>query len=198
MNTPPKRTIIAGISPEFAMSQMDDENYPECDVYVEDGHAADLLREILVKHAPTLVQRCEITPCGAASAAYVLGAMVAERRFKRPTCVYVDGDQEAAKGCCVLPGDEAPEKVVFAGLRARSWADLATRLARDFSSVADACSQAMTYDDHHEWVRLVATKLLVSGDMLWQQMCSAWVAHCLGADAAEKVIMPVQDALSGI
>ena len=157
MNTVPK-SIVTGISPEFAMSQMDDENYPECDVYVEDARAADLLREILVKHAPTLVQRCEITPCGAASAAYVLGTMVAERRFKRPTCVYVDGDQEARKGCHVLPGDEAPERVIFEGLKTRSWEDLATRLARDFSSVADACSQAMTYDDHHEWVRLVATK----------------------------------------
>lgn len=197
MNTAPK-SIIAGISPEFAMSQMDDENYPECDVYVEDSHAACLLREILVKHAPTLVQRCEITPCGAASAAYVLGTMVAERRFKRPTCVYVDGDQETSKGCHVLPGDEAPEKVVFAGLKAKSWADLSTRLARPFAPVADACSQAMTYDDHHEWVTLVATKLLVSGDILWQQMCSAWVAHCLETEEVGKVITPVQDALSGI
>jgi hypothetical protein len=157
-----------------------------------------LLREVVVKYAPMIIQRCEITPYGAASAGYVLGGMVAQDRFKRPTCVFVDGDQEAKNGCHVLPGDEAPERVVFGGLKEKNWCDLSSLLSRDFSLVADACAQAMTFDDHHEWVRLAANKLLVSGDVLWQQMCSSWAAHCLSTDEAAKVVNPISDSLSQI
>jgi len=157
-----------------------------------------MLREILIKSAPTLVKRCEITPYGAASAGFVLGKMVSDGRFRRPTCVFVDGDQERREGCYVLPGNEAPERVVFSSLKEQSWPDLATLLSRDFSSVADACSQAMTYDDHHEWVKLAANKLLVSGDILWHQMCAAWAQHCLSTNEASAIALFVQDALSGI
>jgi hypothetical protein len=198
MNTSPNKTVVTGISPEFAMSQMDDENYPECDVYVEDDRAGDMVKEILVKFAPTIVHRCEFTPYGAASAGFVLGQMDHEKRFKRRTKVFVDGDQDARPGCTVLPGQEAPERVVFGSLKAKSWSKLAARLSRDYSLVADACSQAMTFDDHHEWVRLAANKLLVSGDLLWQQMCAEWVAECLHPDEAAKITQPIHDALSGI
>lgn len=193
-----QRTVLTGVSPEFAMSQMDDENHPECDVYVEDKHAGMMLREALVRYAPAIVSRLEFTPYGAASAGFVLGTMVAQKRFTRPTVVFVDGDQEAKPGCNVLPGNEAPERVVFGDLKSKTWCDLATRVARDFSSVADACSQAMTYDDHHEWVRMAASKLLLPGDTLWQQMCSAWAEHILTPDDAKPLVQPVQDALAGI
>jgi hypothetical protein len=98
----------------------------------------------------------------------------------------------------LLPGQEAPERVVFGALKEKNWADLSTRLSRDFSLVADACAQAMTFDDHHDWVRLAANKLLVSGDLLWQQMCAAWVANCVTATEGQAIAQPVQDALSGI
>jgi hypothetical protein len=198
MNTSGQKTVVTGISPEFAMSQMDDENYPECDIYVEDDRAADLIREILVKFAPTIVQRCQFTPYGAASAGFVLGQMNNDRRFKRPTIVFVDGDQEDRSGCIVIPGDEAPERVVFGNLKDKSWGNLATQLSRDYSSVADACNQAMTFDDHHEWIRLAASKLLVSGDLLWQQMCAEWAATSITDDVALKITQPIQDALSRI
>jgi predicted ATPase len=194
----PQKTVVTGVSPEFAMSQMDDENYPECDLYVEDARSGDMLLEILVKSAPEIVSRCEVTPYGAASAGFVLGKMVKERRFRLPTCVFVDGDQEEREGCHLLPGDEAPERVVFSELKNQSWPDLAKLLNRDYSSVADACSQAMTYDDHHEWVKLAANKLIVSGEILWHQMCSAWAQHCLSDEQADAVAQPVRDALARI
>jgi len=51
------REIIKGISPFFAMSKMDLEQHPECDVFVEDDEARILLREILVVHASEIVSR---------------------------------------------------------------------------------------------------------------------------------------------
>jgi hypothetical protein len=86
----------------------------------------------------------------------------------------------------------------FGALKDKSWGTLSARLNRDFSIVADACNQAMTFDEHHEWVKMAANKRLRSGDLLWQQMCAEWASTCLTADEAAKIAQPVHDALSGI
>lgn len=33
------RKVMTGVSPEFALTKMDDDVYPECDCYVEDGNS---------------------------------------------------------------------------------------------------------------------------------------------------------------
>jgi hypothetical protein len=95
----------------------------------------------------------------------------------------------------VLPGGDAPECVVFRDLEKNNWADLHTRLNRGFSDVADACKQATTYADHHDWVRHAANKLLLSGTILWQAMCGEWARTCLTADDAEQVITPIEQVI---
>ncbi|MCP6462336.1 ATP-binding protein, partial [Klebsiella pneumoniae] len=45
MNGVEGRTVVTGVSPDFAMTKMDEENHPECDVYVEDVVAATLVSE---------------------------------------------------------------------------------------------------------------------------------------------------------
>jgi hypothetical protein len=121
--------------------------------------------------------------------------MAAGDRFPRATCVFVDGDQEAKVGCSALPGNDSPERVVFGSLEQKNWASLHTRINRGFSEVADACKQATTYTNHHEWVRLAADRLLLSGLVLWQAMCSEWAGNCLSADDADTVIAPIEKAL---
>jgi hypothetical protein len=37
------RQVVTGVSPEFAMTKMDEERHPECDVYVEDMRAETLV-----------------------------------------------------------------------------------------------------------------------------------------------------------
>ncbi len=189
------RQIVTGVSPEFAMTKMDEENHPECDVFVEDKTAEVLIGEVLVTHKPTLWDKCQGIPYGSAQVGYALGLMSAGDRFPRPTCVFVDGDQEKKLGCFVLPGGEAPEIVVFRGLEDKNWADLHTRLNRGFSNVADACKQAMTYSDHHDWIRHAANKLLLSTTILWHAMCGEWARVCLPKDEAEEVIGPIEQAI---
>jgi hypothetical protein len=121
--------------------------------------------------------------------------MVASNRFPRPTCVFVDGDQEVKPGCSILPGKDAPERVIFSALEQENWANLHNRINRGFSDVADACKQAMTYADHHDWVRHAANRLLISGTVLWQAMCSEWAKVCLTSDEGEAVITPIEKAL---
>jgi hypothetical protein len=71
-------------------------------------------------------------------------------RFPSPSCVFLDGDQQMRDGCFLLPGEDAPERVVFNGLQKADWGNLKTQVARDHADVVDACSGVMTYASHRE------------------------------------------------
>lgn len=176
------KTVVSGVSPQFAMTKMDDEAHPECELYVEDERAKVFLGEILSKHAKELFSRCTIVPYGAANLGMALGQMAANKRFPRPTCVFLDGDNSEALGCLLLPGGDAPERVVFSALRARAWGGLWSRIGRDVSGVQDACEKAMLLGDHHDWLQFAANQLMCGTDSLWQAMCAEWAAQTLGAD----------------
>jgi hypothetical protein len=190
----PVKEIVNGVSPEFAMTKMDDDIYPECDVYVEDDAARVYLEEILARYGESVIQRCQIIPYGAVNVGLSLGTMVANQRFPRPTCVFLDGDAEPGRGCQLLPGGDAPEQVVFKGLRAKAWADLWIRLARDGGMVHDACSKAMTLD-HHDWVNFAASHVRFGREGLWRAMCAEWVEKCMPPAQAQEVLRPILSAL---
>jgi predicted ATPase len=190
-----RRELMVGVSPDFAMSKMDDETHPECDLYVEDLRARDLLREILVVCAPDEVERCRFIQYGAANVGYALGQMLSRKAFPIPSLVFVDGDKPANVGCMQLPGDDAPERVVFEGLKGRNWGSLAERTGRQYSPVADACSRAMLAADHKEWINSAASKLLMQGDVLWSLMCQEWACRCLDESAGKTIAKLLKDAL---
>jgi predicted ATPase len=191
-----EKIVVRGVSPEFAMTKMDESIYPECDVYVEDPRSSTLLKEILVKYSKDSVLRCRFIPFGSAQVGASLGQMVYKNRFPRPSCVFLDGDQTAAIGCTILPGGDAPERVVFAGLETIAWKGIAERIGRPYPEVIDSCRQVMTYPDHKEWVRLIAEKLVMSSDGLWQALCSVWAISILLEEDARKTIKPIEDCLT--
>ncbi len=199
MQTPAgAREIVYGVSPDFALTKMDDVQHSECDLYVEDRVAERLLIEILVAADPDLVQRCQTIPYGAASVGQSLGQMVVDNRFPRPSCVFLDGDQGTSPGCLSLPGDDAPELVVFGDLRSRNWLNVSVRTGRSFAQVADACNQAMNLPDHHLWIDYAASRLTLGGDTLWQAMCAEWATACLAEADAEAIATPINDVLIGV
>ncbi|HEX5927982.1 MAG TPA: AAA family ATPase [Solirubrobacterales bacterium] len=189
------REIVYGVSPEFAMTKMDEFPHPECDLYVEDPRAETMLTEILAAHRPELIRRTRTIPFGAASVGRSLGEMRDSGRFPDPVCVFLDGDQGSARGCLALPGGDPPEQVVFDALKEKNWAGLASRTGRDFADVADACDQAMALSDHHDWVRAAASTLVLGGDILWQAMCAEWANACLSKDEAAVIWQPIEDAI---
>ena len=191
MQSSGKKDVVFGISPEFSMTKMDDEAHPEWDLYVEDDRAKTVLSEILVAHAPGLLDRAQIISYGAANVGRSLGQMIIKGKFPRKSLVFLDGDQERAEGCILLPGGDAPERVVFAGLKDKGWLLLPMRASRDFSEVVDACNRAMTTFDHHLWVGLVARELRLGSDSLWQMMCSSW-AESLQREEVDPVVEAVQ------
>jgi hypothetical protein len=86
---------------------------------------------------------------------------------------------------------------VFGKLSDMNWADLATRVARPYADVADACVRAMALNDEHEWVNSAASVLNLQGDILWQAMCSEWARVLDSADGSE-ISQAIEDALNGI
>jgi predicted ATPase len=195
LDTQDSKRIVTGVSPQFAMTQMDDEPHPECELFVEDNAARVMLGEILAAHAKELFPRCAIIPYGAASVGQALGQMAVQKRFPRPTCVFLDGDNATAEGCILLPGGDAPERVIFESLRKKKWGNLWSRIGRDIAWVTDGCTNAMTLGDHHEWTRAVANSLLCGGDTLWQNMCAEW-APSLDKPSIETIIKPIEEALA--
>jgi predicted ATPase len=189
------KEIVSGVSPEFAMTKMDDEHHPECELFVEDIRGATFLSEILSRHASDVFVRCSIVPYGTANLGVALGQITHANRFRRPTVVFLDGDQDASLGCSLLPGGDAPERVVFGALKDQKWRHLWTRIGRDVSSVADACERAMTLADHHDWVRFAANQLMCGGDVLWQAMSSEWADMTPNAEL-QYLTEVVQDALA--
>ena len=190
-----EREVMLGVSPDFAMTKMDEEPHPECDLYVEDLRAENMLREMLATFARDFVSRCQIVRYGAASVGQALGIMVENQRFPRPSIVFVDGDQPRMAGCIQLPGSDAPERVVFEGLQQHKWANLHLRTGRDYSEVADALSRAMASANHHEWVGLAATRLVLGGDVLWTLMCHEWANSCLEKTDIASILDAVTEAL---
>ena len=188
------KQIVHGISPEFAMTKMDDDVHPECDVYVEDNAAKILVEEILARYGEDVIHRCAVIPYGTSNVGLALGTMVANKRFPRPTCVFLDGDSDPGPGCHALPGGDAPEQVVFKALRAKNWGNLWASVARDSSLVNDGCTNAMTLN-HHEWVKFAASHMRYGGDALWRAMCAEWAKTCLSQTEAQSVVKPILDAL---
>ena len=195
---PGVREIVYGVSPEFAMTKMDDAPHSECDVYVEDPIAAGMLTEILVAVNADLLPRCQIIPFGASSVGKSLGQMVVGERFPRPSCVFLDGDEGEVIGCHNLPGDDAPERVVFDALEETGWQGVADRTGREYATVGDACTKAMALPDHHQWINHAASALFLSGETLWQALCAAWADKCLDEEDAKATVQVIEDALIGV
>ena len=84
MNTPQGKNLITGVSPDFAMTQMDEEKHPEADIYVEDERSRIIIEELVIAHKKDLLPRCCIIPFGAASVGQALGRMVKQGAVSAP------------------------------------------------------------------------------------------------------------------
>jgi predicted ATPase len=192
------RQLVTGVSPYFAMTKMDEERHPEVDIYVEDDHSKIMMEEIIGVFNLPVLPRCEIIPYGAASVGKALGQMASQERFPRPSLVLLDADQEPYPGCMLLPGDDAPERVVFSALADSGWPDVAKTLNRSHSDLVDASAVAMTAADHHEWVKSVADKLIVGGHDLWRAMTGAWARNCMEKVDAKPIVDKLEAMLASV
>ncbi|MGY3899324.1 AAA family ATPase [Aeromonas veronii] len=189
------KAVVPGVSPEFALSKMDEETHPEIDVYVEDDSARILMEEILARKALEYLGRCSISAFGSASVGKALGLMVEGQRFSRPTIVILDGDQDPAPGCLILPGDDAPERCIFEDLQSIGWNGVSSLINRSHSDFVNAAENAMTLSDHHDWIKSVSDRVILGSEELWRAMCRVWIEDCADDDTANTIIESISDHL---
>lgn len=193
--SPEGKTILTGVTSHYAMTKMDEIAHHNVDVYVEDAAAKALVEEVLAQRLPTSFLTIQVSACGPASVAQMLGEMVQAKRFTRPTCVFLDGDQDARPGCHRLPGTVAPERLIFSALQGANYGTVPERLARDYASVAEAVTKAMAIPDHHDWVKSVSNDLRIPPDVIWQVMASEWVRTIMTEPEASSIVDPVEALL---
>lgn len=190
------KRVVHGVSTEFALSRMDEENYPEIDIYVEDTSAKILVEEIIAKADLQLLSRVQIIPYGAANVGKALGIMNSQGRFPKSTVVLLDGDQDSSNGCHILPGDDAPERVVYDKLNQLGFPDVASIIGRSHSDLVNYCQTAMTLPDHHDWNKSVADNIFCGGYELWRALCRVWVDKAYKPDASNPLILAIRDSLA--
>ncbi|MGW0392057.1 ATP-dependent nuclease [Streptomyces sp. NPDC003042] len=179
------RNIIYGVTPEFAMSLMDDVDHPELTLYCEDEQAQTLTDALISQEMPEIRNRVAVIPVGAASTVKTLGELASKDKLPNRSLGILDGDQEKSAGCILLPGTQAPEKEVFSALDEPAWEKVANRLDIRFADLLEAVDDARQIVNHHAWARKVAERLgpRVRIGRVWEDIASVW---------SKEVVDPVE------
>lgn len=176
-------SIVYGVSADFAMTRLDDEVHPEVHVFVEDREAEILLREIFASNEDTakLLQRIQINPVGPANVVAMLGDLGKSGKLPYKSLAIVDGDHIDAN-CCQLPGNVAPERMVYTDLKAKGWPNLAQRFGVGAGTLLTVLEDAMLEPDHHRWNAKVGDQIVKSSVSVWEVLASEWCKSCLNID----------------
>jgi hypothetical protein len=99
----------------------------------------------------------------------------------------VDGDH-ASEDCLVLPGDAAPERVVYQELRDANWPNLADRFGIGAGTLHTALEDAMLDPDHHRWNTRVGDVVRKSSASVWEILANEWARSCLLPEHREELV----------
>lgn len=189
--------VLYGASPEFSLTRLDEMIHPEAFVYVEDKLAEVWTREILARHpeGPTILSRIRISPVGPANVVRVMGQLAAAGKLPHKGTALLDGDQAVAAGCALLPGGDAPERVVFLQLKAKNWGLLHERFGIGAGDLHTYLDDTVLDPDFHRWPALLGDRILKSSLTVWDIMATEWCRLCLTDTERDVVVETVQAAL---
>jgi predicted ATPase len=190
-------SVLYGISPEFALTRIDDFVHPEAYIYVEDRTAEILVREIIARHprGASILSRIRIASVGPANVVQIMGGLSLGAKLPHPGLGVLDGDQSAAPGCVVLPGKDAPERVVFLGLKAKSWAKLHERFGMGAGDLHTYLDDAILDPNFHKWPSLVGDRMIKSGVSIWETVVNEWCKECLSVEDRDQFVASVEAIL---
>jgi predicted ATPase len=169
-------SVVYGVSTELAMTRIDETVHPEVYVFVEDREAAILLREVLASDQETaeLLSRVAIIPVGPVNVVQLLGILGDESRLPYRSIAVVDGGETVSRGCIALPGDGAPERVVYESLKDRQWQNIPARFGIGAGVLLQALEDAMLEPDHHRWNEMVGNVTHKSATSVWEILANEW------------------------
>ena len=189
--------ILYGISPEFALSRIDEADHPELYVYVEDRESKNWLREIISSDLDNndLLSRIYIQPVGPANAVTLLGNLSNQNRLPNKSIAFIDGDKDESAGCIKLPGNRCPEEVVYSDLKSRDYPNLPERFGVGAGSLFTIIDDAMLDPDPHNWNKLVGDKIRKSSSSVWETLAQVWCAECLSSGERERITSAISNQI---
>lgn len=192
-------SVLYGVSPEFAMSRLDDEVHPDLHVFLEDREAEILLREILASSPETaaLLPRIETSPVGACNVVAMLGALAKAGKLPYKAVAIVDGDY-SDKNCLTLPGTLAPERMVYADLKAKGWSNLPVRFGVGAGALLTALEDAMLEPDHHRWNEMVGDQVIKSKISVWEILANEWCKTCLDPEDRKALASELETVANAV
>lgn len=192
--------VIPGVTPEFAMSRIDQDEYPELYLFCEDEEACALLREIIKSHekSPYILPRLSFNAVGPANDVKALGRLSLENRLPYKGYGVLDGDQKGnSPGCIKLPGGKAPEQVVFYALRDGGWIGLPQRFGIEANTLFTHLEDAMVLE-HHEWITYVGKKIDEEPEYVWKILTNQWCKLCLRDEDRDGIVNQIEKLLETV
>jgi len=190
--------VLEGVTPDFSLGYMDDDNHPELHIFVEDKEAEILLKFILMtaQDGHDLIRRTSIKAVGPDNTVKMLGRLSNENTLPYPSIGVLDGDNTASDGCIVLPGQDAPEKVIFGGLKQINWGSLDIKFDLGAGRLFGYFETAMLSPDHHEWCIQIGDKIGRSKTSVWEILVQEWISKCIDPQERDDIIDEIRDKLN--
>lgn len=192
---PTGTNIVYGVSPEFAMSRLDDGDHPELHLFLEDKESEVLLREIIISRDPYILTRLSFNIVGPANVVSMMGRLAFEGKLPYKALGILDGDYDAGGGSIKLPGEGAPEHIVFDDLKSMNWINLPERFGIGAGQLFSILEDVMLEPDHHDWTRKIGDRIRMSSNSVWEILCKEWCIHCLSETEKDRIYNSIVDAL---
>ena len=194
-----RKEIIYGVSSQYALTAIDENEHPEIYAHLEDEEAEIFFWEILkkdVQHYDDYLKKISTRVVGSCSVVGTLNDLALQSKLPYKSVSIVDGDmRESYRDCISLPGNRAPERMVFEDLKESNWNKLDERFGIGAGSLFQYLEDAVLIPDHHEWTTYVGDKVKKSKDSVWSIMVEEWCKQCLEATVAEQFIDSIRSKL---
>ena len=191
-----RKEILYNVSCDYALSTIDDEKHPEIYVHLEDEEAVTIFWEIMKNdrdHFDMLQSKIATQIVGSCSVVKTLCELELKKKLPYRSISIVDGDKRLeCPDCLSLPGDAAPEEVVFRELKKINWNKLDDRFGIGAGTLFKYLEDAMLEPDHHQWTTYVGDKVKKSKDSVWQVLVEEWCSQVLSSDEKSKFISAVE------
>ena len=197
-----RKEILYNVSPEFALSSIDDVAHPELYVYLEDDEAAVLFWEILKQQPDKYYEYCakiKACPVGSCDVVGTLGDLGRKNKLPHNSIAIVDGDKRVDfPQCFALPGDKAPERQILTDLKAINWSQLDRRFGIGAGSLFKILDDAILLPDHHNWTTYIGDQLRKSSASVWSTLVEEWCTQCLTEEYKTLFFETVENALNAV
>jgi predicted ATPase len=194
---PSGTNVVYGATPEFSLSRLDENVHPELHVFVEDRESEVFLREILASTSDSaeLLPRLSIVPVGPSNVVQIMGDLAQKSKLPYKSIAVLDGDVADGRNCLKLPGNEAPEKVVFKDLKTLGWPDLPARFGVGAGTLLTHLEDSMLEPKHHKWTSMVGDRVIKSATSVWEILVNQWCKSCLQDNIREELLRGIKEAL---